>query len=42
MRKPSVRSLFLSSAAIAGAVLWGVAEFIALQMSRNRERFRAF
>jgi hypothetical protein len=36
-----MRSWFISSAAIGAAVLWGVAEFIALQLSRRREWFRA-
>ncbi len=41
MRTHSARPLFLSGTAIGGAILWGCAEFIALQWCRLCERLHA-
>ena len=41
MRTPSARPLFLTGAAIGGAVLWGLTEFFALQWCRFCERIHA-
>lgn len=40
MRHVSARATFLSGVAIAGAVVWGLVEFIALQWSRFDKRGR--
>jgi hypothetical protein len=40
MRLFSARSSLLSGAAIGGAVIWGLAEFFALQWSGFSGRFR--
>jgi len=48
MRNMTTRKLLISAAAIAGAVTWGAAEFIALLWSRTgalmrgRQKFRLF
>jgi len=42
MRTPSARSALIAIAAISGAVLWGMAELLALQWARFTGRFRAF
>lgn len=41
MRNTSLRSALISGVAISGAMIWGVAEFLALQWSRLGERLRA-
>jgi hypothetical protein len=40
MRSPSARSSVISGAAIGAAVIWGLAELLALQWSRFSERLR--
>ena len=40
MRNVSLRTAFISGAAIAGAMIWGAAEFLALQLSRLEDRLR--
>ncbi len=40
MKNFSIRSAFISIAAICGAMIWGSAEFLALQWSRLGERLR--
>lgn len=36
-----MRAALISMAAIGGAVIWGLAEFLALQWSRSLDRLRA-
>lgn len=40
MRNFSARARFMSGSAIAAAVLWGLAEFVALQWSSLAARWR--
>lgn len=41
MRNISVRTAIISALAIAGAVIWGAAETIALQWAQFRKRLHA-
>lgn len=40
MKNASIRSVLIAGAAISGAMIWGVAEFLALQWSRLSEQLR--
>ncbi len=40
MRTASARSMLLSATALGAAVVWGLAEFFALQWSGFKERLR--
>lgn len=41
MKNIFMRSALISVVAISGAMIWGAAEFLALQWSRLQERLRA-
>ena len=41
MKNIHIRSAFISIAAICGAMIWGMVEFLALQWTRLEEKLRA-